>query len=102
MAVDKDIGTRTVELEWVPVHPIGMEKPDDPEDKINFPADEALRSVRGLVSDAQGNLFANKLGRRDDLTGEIWKKKHTFRLALFKAVFDEIVWHCKPWHCKRL
>ena len=95
MAVDKDIGTRTIELEWVPVHPIGMEKPDDPDDKINFLAEEALRSVRGPVSDAQGNLFANKLGRRDYLTGEIWKNKPTFRLALNKAAFDEIVWRCK-------
>ena len=84
MALDKDIG-------------IGVEKPDDPDDKIIFPADEALRSVKGLVSDAQGNLFANKLGRRDYRTGEIWKNKPTFRLALYKAVFDEIVWHCK--HC---
>ena len=95
MAVDKDIGTRTIVLEWVPVYPIGMEKPDDPDDKINFLADEALHSVRGLVSDAQGNLFASKLGRRDYLTGGIWKNKPTFRLALYKAVFDEIVWHCK-------
>ena len=95
MALDKDIGTKTIELEWRPVHTIGMEKPGDPDDKINVLADEALRSVRGLVSDAQGNLFANKLARRDYQTGEIWKNKPTFRLALYKAVFDEIVWHCK-------
>ena len=51
----------------------------------------------GLVFDALGNRFANELGRRDYVTGEMWKNKPPFRLALNKAASDEIVWHCK--HC---
>merc|ERR1711988_137680 len=49
----------------------------------------------GLVLDANGNRFANELGRRDYVTGEMWKNKPPFRLALNKAASDEIIWHCK-------
>jgi len=45
--------------------------------------------------DANGIRFANKLGRRDYVTGETWKNKPPFRLVLNKAASDEIVWHCE-------
>merc|ERR1712178_375192 len=32
---------------------------------------------------------------RDYVTGEMWKNKPPFRLALNKAASDEIIWHCK-------
>merc|ERR1712004_510714 len=35
------------------------------------------------------------LGRRDYVTGEMWKNKPPFRLVLNKAASDEIMWHCK-------
>merc|ERR1739848_292065 len=34
-------------------------------------------------------------GRRDYVTGEMWKNKAPFRLCLNKAASDEILWHCK-------
>merc|ERR1711988_1414413 len=89
------IGAKTVDLEWVQVHPTGLVKPDDPDAKVKFLAAEALRGVGGLVFDANGNRFANELGRRDYVTGEMWKNKPPFRLALNKAASDEIIWHCK-------
>jgi len=89
------IGAKTIDLEWVQVHPTGLVKPDDPDAKIKFLAAEALRGVGGLVFDALGNRFANELGRRDYVTGEMWKNKPPFRLALNKAASDEIAWHCK-------
>merc|ERR1712228_17627 len=49
----------------------------------------------GLVLDANGKRFANELGRRDYVTGEMWKNKPPFRLCLNKAASDEIHWHCK-------
>merc|ERR1739844_574154 len=49
----------------------------------------------GLVLDANGKRFANELGRRDYVTGEMWKNKPPFRLCLDKAASDEIHWHCK-------
>jgi len=89
------IGAKTIDLEWVQVHPTGLVKPDDPDAKIKFLAAEALRGVGGLVLDSQGKRFANELGRRDYVTGEMWKNKPPFRLCLNKAASDEISWHCK-------
>jgi len=89
------IGGKSIDLEWVQVHPTGLVKPDDPDAKIKFLAAEALRGVGGLVLDANGKRFANELGRRDYVTGEMWKNKPPFRLCLNKAASDEIIWHCK-------
>merc|ERR1711948_154843 len=89
------IGAKTIDLEWVQVHPTGLVKPDDPDAKVKFLAAEALRGVGGLVLDKDGKRFANELGRRDYVTGEMWKNKPPFRLCLNKAASDEIAWHCK-------
>jgi len=89
------IGGKTIDLEWVQVHPTGLVKPDEPDAKIKFLAAEALRGVGGIVIDANGKRFANELGRRDYVTGEMWKSKPPFRLCLNKAASDEIIWHCK-------
>merc|ERR1711874_305610 len=89
------IGGKTIDLEWVQVHPTGLVKPDDPDAKIKFLAAEALRGVGGLVLDAHGKRFANELGRRDYVTGEMWKNKPPFRLCLNKAASDEIIRHAK-------
>merc|ERR1711912_53110 len=67
----------------------------DPDAKVKFLAAEALRGVGGLVLDVNGKRFANELGRRDYVTGEMWKNKPPFRLCLNKAASDEIIWHCK-------
>jgi len=89
------IGAKTIDLEWVQVHPTGLVKPDDADAKIKFLAAEALRGVGGIILDKNGNRFANELGRRDYVTGEMWKNKPPFRLVLNKAASDEIIWHCK-------
>merc|ERR1719265_2758094 len=57
------IGAKTIDLEWVQVHPTGLVKPDEPDAKVKFLAAEALRGVGGLVLDANGKRFANELGR---------------------------------------
>jgi succinate dehydrogenase/fumarate reductase flavoprotein subunit len=89
------IGGNSLDLEWVQVHPTGLVKPDDPDAKVKFLAAEALRGVGGIVLDANGKRFANELGRRDYVTGEMWKNKPPFRLCLNKAAADEIIWHAK-------
>merc|ERR1712151_928214 len=91
----ESVGAASVDLEWVQVHPTGLVKPDDPDAKVKFLAAEALRGVGGLVFSADGKRFANELGRRDYVTGEMWKNKPPFRLVLNKAASDEIMWHCK-------
>ncbi|CAE7831603.1 osm1 [Symbiodinium microadriaticum] len=89
------VGAATIDLEWVQVHPTGLVKPDDPDAKVKFLAAEALRGVGGIVLDANGDRFCNELGRRDYVTGEMWKNKPPFRLCLNKAAADEIIWHAK-------
>merc|ERR1712222_295925 len=89
------VGAKTIDLEWVQVHPTGLVKPDDADAKIKFLAAEALRGVGGLIFDADGKRFANELGRRDYVTGEMWKNRPPFRLVLNKAAAAEIHWHCK-------
>ena len=91
----KKYGAKTIDLEWVQVHSTGLVKPDDPDAKVKFLAAEALRGVGGLVIDKNGKRFANELGRRDYVTGEMWKNQPPFRLCLNKAASDEIAWHCK-------
>merc|ERR1719159_2232705 len=89
------IGAKSCDLEWVQVHPTGLVKPDDADAKIKFLAAEALRGVGGLVLNSEGQRFCNELGRRDYVTGEMWKNKAPFRLVLNKAAATEIMWHCK-------
>ena len=84
-------GAQTIDLEWVQVHPTALVKPDDSEAKIKFLGAEALRGVGGLMFDANGKRFVNELGRRDYVTGEMWKNKPPFRLVLNKAASDEII-----------
>mmetsp|Transcript_74582 Transcript_74582/g.131926 ORF Transcript_74582/g.131926 Transcript_74582/m.131926 type:complete len:687 (-) Transcript_74582:60-2120(-) len=89
------IGAKTIDLEWVQVHPTGLVKPDEPDAKVKFLAAEALRGVGGIILNANGDRFCNELGRRDYVTGEMWKSKPPFRLCLNKKATDEIIWHCK-------
>jgi len=89
------IGAKTIDLEWVQVHPTGLVKPDDADAKIKFLAAEALRGVGGIILNKEGIRFANELGRRDYVTGEMWKNKPPFRLCLNEAASTEIIWHCK-------
>merc|ERR1712063_189453 len=58
-------------------------------------AAEALRGVGGLILNKNGERFCNELGRRDYVTGEMWKSTPPFRLVLNKKASDEIIWHCK-------
>ena len=77
------------------MHAKGLVKAGDPNAKIKFLAADERRGVGGLVFDALGTRFSSVLGRRDYVTGEMWKNEHPYRLALNKAASDEIAWHCK-------
>eukprot|EP00438_Fugacium_kawagutii_P006678 Skav219090 [mRNA] locus=scaffold1574:97234:106425:+ [translate_table: standard] len=43
------IGAKTIDLEWVQVHPTGLVKPDDADAKIKFLAAEAALSQQGVL-----------------------------------------------------
>merc|ERR1712087_9420 len=96
------VGAQCVDLEWVQVHPTGLVHPDEPDSKVKFLAAEALRGVGGVLLDINGNRFANELGRRDYVTGMMWKNKGVqlgnttgFFLCLNGKASKEIEWHCK-------
>lgn len=89
------IGAGTVDMESVQVHPTGLVHPDEPDAKVKFLAAEALRGVGGLMLDANGKRFCDELGRRDYVSGMMWKNKGPFRLVLNSKGSEEIAWHAK-------
>lgn len=124
-----DIGGKGIDLDKVQVHPTGssplpipsidarrslrqadlstgLVDPKDPDAKVKFLAAEALRGVGGLLLDNEGNRFADELGHRDYVTGEMWKNgKFPIRLVLNGEASKEIEWHCKVcpvWPCDDL
>lgn len=44
---------------------------------------------------ADGVRFCDELGRRDYVSGEMFKNKAPFRLILNSKASNEIEWHCK-------
>ena len=72
-------------------------KPDDPDAKTKFFAEEALHGVGGLIFDTHGNRVASELGGRNCVTGEMRKNKPSFSLALNKATSDDIAWQRKQY-----
>lgn len=97
-----EIGANTIHMDRVQVHPTGLVDPSDPEAKVKFLAAEALRGVGGLLLDGSGNRFADELGHRDYVTGEMWKRSGPFRLVLNSKAAKEIEWHCKHYMSRGL
>ena len=89
------VGADTIDMTSVQVHPTGLVNPSEPDSKVKFLAAEALRGVGGILLDADGNRFADELGRRDYVSGEMNKNKAPFRLILNGKASKEIEWHCK-------
>ena len=89
------IGAGTIDMESVQVHPTGLVNPSEPDAKVKFLAAEAFRGVGGILLDADGNRFADELGRRDYVSGEMNRNKGPFRLILNGKASKEIEWHCK-------
>ena len=76
--------------------------PKDPDNKIKFLAAEALRGCGGFIIDANGKRFCDDLGRRDYVSGEMFKNKGPFRLVLNSKASKEIEWHCKHYNGRGL
>jgi len=90
------LGAATADLHCVQVHPTGLTDPRDPAAKVKWLAAEALRGHGGLLLDREGQRFCNELGKRDYVTGRMWKhNKGPYRLVLSSAATSEIDWHCE-------
>ena len=98
----QNIGAEVVDMTYVQVHPTGIVNPKDPNNKIKFLAAEALRGSGGIMLDATGKRFCNELGRRDYVSGEMFKGKAPFRLVLNGKSSKEIEWHCKHYNGRGL
>lgn len=78
------------------MHPTGIVDPREPDGKLKWLAAEALRGHGGILLDKDGNRFSNELGKRDYVTGRMWKTNNgPYRLVLNTAASSEIAWHCK-------
>ncbi|MCJ1255447.1 hypothetical protein MMC24_003263 [Lignoscripta atroalba] len=74
-----EIGGQGIDLDKVQVHPTGLVDPKDPDSKWKFLAAEALRGEGGLLLNSDGHRFADELGHRDYVSGEMWKEKEAKR-----------------------
>jgi flavocytochrome c len=90
------IGAGTFDMHCVQVHPTGLVDPAEPDAKTKFLAAEALRGEGGLLLDRDGNRFCDELGKRDYVTGRMWKlNKAPYRLVLNSKSSSGISWHCE-------
>lgn len=76
------IGADTADMEYVQVHPTGLVNPKEPDAKLKFLAAEALRGVGGIILNGHGQRFCDELGRRDYVSGMMFKNNPPFRLVL--------------------
>ena len=94
-----NIDSIILRITFVPVSLLGLVDIKEPDAKVKFLAAEALRGVGGILLDANGKRFADELGHRDYVTGQMWKNKGPFRLILNSKAGKEIEWHCKVIFC---
>ncbi|KAM5451829.1 Osmotic growth protein [Microsporum audouinii] len=88
------IGANGIDMDKVQVHPTGLIDPKDPSSKWKFLAAEgtsyfvslvrstmhadfslALRGEGGILLNSDGQRFADELGHRDYVSGQMWKEK---------------------------
>ncbi len=96
------VGGDSVFMEWVQIHPTGLVHPSDPNAKVKFLAAEALRGCGGVILNKNGKRFCDELGRRDYVSGEMFKNQAPFRLLLNSRASKEIEWHCKHYVGRKL
>jgi flavocytochrome c len=89
------IGGNGIDLDKVQVHPTGLVDPKDPDSKWKFLAAEALRGEGGLLLNAHGNRFCDELGRRDYVSGEIFKNPFPVRLVLNSKASNVLDFHTR-------
>jgi len=89
------IGARTIDLEWIQVHPTGLVKLDDPDAKSKLIAAKALREAGGLILDQQGCRICDEHSSDDSIVCAMWKNKAPFRLVLNAAAADDVMSLCE-------
>lgn len=67
------VGASLVDMEKIQIHPTGFVDPKNPLAVRKFLAPENLRAVGGILLTHEGRRFTNELGKRDDVTRDIFK-----------------------------
>ncbi|EGD89336.1 hypothetical protein H112_02954 [Trichophyton rubrum D6] len=93
------IGANGIDMDKVQVHPTGLIDPKDPGSKWKFLAAEALRGEGGILLNSDGERFADELGHRDYVSGQMWKekekKKWPIRLVLNSKASNILDFHTR-------
>lgn len=93
------IGANGIDMDKVQVHPTGLVDPKDPQAKFKFLAAEALRGEGGLLLNSDGQRFADELGHRDYVSGQMWKEKEKgkwpIRLVLNSKASNVLDFHTR-------
>ncbi|KAI9726248.1 MAG: hypothetical protein M1834_009077 [Cirrosporium novae-zelandiae] len=93
------IGANGIDMDKVQVHPTGLVDPKDPGSKWKFLAAEALRGEGGILLNKNGERFADDLGHRDYVSGEMWKEKEKgtwpIRLVLNSKASNVLDFHTR-------
>lgn len=90
-------GAQLVDMDKIQVHPTGFVDPKQPKATTKFLAAEALRGSGAILLSQNGERFANELGLRDYLTGQILQHcdvnstsdTHTAYMVLNQAAVDK-------------
>ena len=93
LATKSTISAKPIDLEWVQSHPTGLA--ESAQVAKHFSGAEALCSTGGIILEANGKRFANELGHRSYVAGEMWKNKPPFRLCLTKTAASTNPWKCR-------
>eukprot|EP00434_Breviolum_minutum_P015022 symbB.v1.2.013247.t1/scaffold891.1/size154755/15 len=96
------VGAKTIDLEWVHVHPTGLVNEDDPHAQRKVLAGEVFRQAGGLLLDGEGNRFCNELGPAEHIVAEMNKTRGPFRLCLNTAAARELQWQCRTYITRKL
>ncbi|CAE7942718.1 osm1 [Symbiodinium sp. KB8] len=104
LKLGEDVGAKTLDLEWVQLHPTGLIHLDEPEAPRKAIAGEIFRAAGALLLDACGERFCNELGPADHILEEMSKRpgRAPFWLCLNTAASRELQRQCRAFTRRRL
>eukprot|EP00439_Symbiodinium_sp_Y106_P023213 s4895_g2.t2 len=104
LMLGEDVGAKTLDLEWVQLHPTGLIHLDEPEAPRKAIAGEMFRAAGALLLDACGERFCNELGPADHILEEMSKRpsRAPFWLCLNTAASRELQRQCRAFTRRRL
>lgn len=91
----QEVGAKSLDLEWVQLHPTAFVLDAEPDAKAKQLAAEALRATGGLLINGRGERFCDELGSWDDIVEAMFKTTGPVLLCLNSKAAAEVSWYCK-------